>query len=98
MPSFTASSITSCPESLLIGLLPFCYPIRWDAIEQAGTAALWSARFRPENIDQMARDGIRRALAVCDPSSLLLPLCLNSKIAPYVSHAVVHPLNMFTER
>jgi hypothetical protein len=32
-------------------LLPFCYPIRRDAIEEAGTAARLWVRFRPENID-----------------------------------------------
>jgi hypothetical protein len=32
-------------------LLPFCYPIRWDATEQAGTAAELRGRLRPENID-----------------------------------------------
>jgi hypothetical protein len=32
-------------------LLPFCYPIRRDAIEEAGTAKRLWVRFRPENID-----------------------------------------------
>src|SRR5262245_2893286 len=46
-----AVSSLADPASLVTSLLPFCYPIRRDAIEQAGTAPQVWACFRPENID-----------------------------------------------